>query len=737
MSLRQLPRREELAAALVAIALVAAGTTAWLRRDAAPEERGARPPRRPLDAMLSADRERRTGELSNGLHFVVRANEYPEKRAELRLVVNAGSVLEMEDQRGLAHAVEHMVFRGTEHFPGRAIEKYLESIGMRAGEDINATTGPDETIYQFTVPTDRPEVLDSALAMLADMASRATFDPAEARTEGGIVLSEWRSRHDASDRIEELRDSTLLEHSIYGRRYTIGDTAVLRRFDVAAMRRFYDDWYRPELMSIIVVGDVDTRATMLSVKRYFDGIRPSATPRTRPAVSAPRVHALRAAALTDSEVTGVRLSLVLPRAAEHNVHLGDYRAHLVRQLWRAVLEDRLQAAAEEPGSPLLSASVEYEDVVRPVQAEVISASIVDGTASTSLDMMVEELTRLARHGPTARELHQITESILHRRAEAAQWSDQSDDLADAYVAEFLRGNVPIDRKTSYALATELLPTIGILDIMQAARAVSLDSGALVVAVAPRSGALLDLSPRDLISRARAASAHDVDRKHASLAATRLMPEEPAPGVITSERILPEVDAFEWTLANGMRVILKPTNFASEQLEFRLVGVGGASLASDADYPSAFLSDDIVRTTGVGTVNGRQLARLLDGSSIDFNRSVSDDAVRIWGYGAPREVETIFQLLHLHFTAPRADSAAFRRYRERVIAFAAHRQSDPDAVFRDTVAAVVGSHHQRALRSRFYDDVDLSRSLAFWNARMANAANFTLVLTGDFTLDLVR
>jgi zinc protease len=204
-------------------------------------------------------------------------------------------------------------------------------------------------------------------------------------------------------------------------------------------------------------------------------------------------------------------------------------------------------------------------------------------------------------------------------------------------------------------------------------------------------------------------------------------------------VLPEVDGFEWTLANGMHVILKPTTFTSEQLEFRLVGTGGASLASDADYPSAFLADGVVRATGVGPVSGRQLSRLLDGSSIELNQSVTDDAVSITGDGAPREVETLFQLLHLYFTAARVDSAAFRRYRERARAFGAHRQSDPDAVFHDSVAAVVGSHHPRALRSgpRFFDAVALSRSIAFWNARMSNAANFTLVLTGDFTLDLMR
>jgi len=308
--------REETAAVLVAIALASIGAVFWLRNDNAPAT-CCPPTTRSLGAAIPADPGVRTGQLVNGLRYFVRANKAPKQRAELRLVVNAGAVLEEDDQRGLAHAVEHMAFRGTRKFPRRAVVDYLQSIGMRAGEDINARTNQDEAVYRFTVPTNRPGVLDTAMAILADMAHDVTFDPEEARTEGGIVFSEWRSTRGARDRLSHDRDALLLAGSRYAKRPTIGDTVVLRRFDVRAMRRFYTDWYRPELMAVVVVGDFDAPTVEQQVKRQFSVLPTSPTPRARPSVDVPGVLPSRATTLTDAEATGDACVAVVstPRSA--------------------------------------------------------------------------------------------------------------------------------------------------------------------------------------------------------------------------------------------------------------------------------------------------------------------------------------------------------------------------------------------------------------------------------------
>ena len=300
------PRREDLVAIILAPLVVVLGIVAWVRGDDVGKHLSTAQTAPRLDVPIPADTRIQTGELRNHLHYFVRRNGWPESRAELRLVVNAGSVLEADDQRGLAHAVEHMVFRGTKRFPGHVVENYLESVGMRGGSDINATTSQDETVFHITIPTDRPEVIDTALAILADMAHNATFDPVEAQQEAGVVMSEWRSRSDAGQRLYDERTALLLAGSFYANHPTIGDTAVLRRFDVSAMRRFYTDWYRPELMAVVAVGDFDAAKVERLIVRHFAELPTSATPRSRPAVSVTRGGAPRATVLTDPEATASR-----------------------------------------------------------------------------------------------------------------------------------------------------------------------------------------------------------------------------------------------------------------------------------------------------------------------------------------------------------------------------------------------------------------------------------------------
>jgi zinc protease len=726
------PQRHDILAVLAVVGLLASAVVIRRHNDAA---RSA--PQ--LEAMLEPDAERRGGTLDNGLRYYVRENGSPEHRAELRLVVNAGSVLEDGDQRGLAHAVEHMLFRGTRHFPGRSISNYLESIGMRGGQDVNATTSPDETIYQITIPTDRPEVLDSALAMLADMAHEATFDPVEARAEAGIVLSEWRSRRDVGDRLLTLRDSALLIGSRYGMRETIGDTAVLRRFDLGAMRRFYADWYRPELMGVVVVGDVDAAAAVASVRTYFGAIPRSATARSRPPIATPASRAVRVAALTDAEATTTLLSLWFTRQAAGRVTVGDYRARVAANLWRSILGERYQDVADQPGSPLLSASIERREPVRPLDAEVIDAAVSEDRLVPALDLILQENDRFVRHGPTPAEIERASAMVLRQWRQASQWTQSSTDVADGYVREFLTGDVFIGRSAASDLMSALVPTITSADLQAAARRASSDSGVFLLVTGPEGKALEAISLDSLRAHLRLAGRDTPAAASAQRDSTPWFALHTSPGRIASERTLKDIDTQDWVLENGMRVILKPSQFVQNQFEFRLTGSGGAALASDRDYPSAYYADAVLRSTGVGTLRGRELTRLLDGSAIDFNQSVQDDQISFRGYAAPRDMETLFQVIHLHFVGARSDTVAFRRFRERMISYNGRRTANPDVVFSDSVAAIVQQHRPRALRRSvpFLRGISLSRSITFWNARVANASSFTLVLSGDFAVEQAR
>lgn len=692
-----------------------------------------------LDEPIAVDPTLRSDTLANGLRYYIRENASVDRRIEVRLVVNAGSVLEEEDQRGLAHAVEHMVFRGTRDFPGRTIDQYLESLGMRRGEGANATTTVDETVFRLTIPADRRGALDTALAMLSGMAHEAQFDPAEARGEAGIVFEEWRSRRDASQRVSDDRNVILLAGSPYAARPVIGDTAVLRRFDLHAMRRFYERWYRPELMAVVVVGTIDADEVTDLVARHFGRIPRSALPGRRPKLTVGRVGGLHAAVLADVEATDTRVSLWFPRSPRGFHTRSDYRTALVAGVWRSVLSARMEDAATEAGSPVIDTYVETRRLARPLVAEVVGATVMRDHALPALDLLSAEMAHLARNGATPQEVEERSAAILGQARSSAESGEVSEDLTGEFIDEFLTGNAPITREIAYELARDLLPTITADDVTAFARERTIDSGAVVIVTASTEDSGAGYRPDDLVARARAGSTRTVAAQDAATDWRPLVTPEPVAGRIAFERTIPEAQAWEWTLSNGMRVILKPSRFGYDEIQLRAVAPGGASLASNADYPSAWLSDAVIMSTGIGRLSGPRLDRLIQQTSLTLSPAVSDDAITLEGTTASRDLDTFFQLLHLYFTSPRSDTVAFRRYRDRMISGARDRARDPDAIFLDTVAAVGSGHHPRALRTgpAFYAALSLPAALGFWTDRVSNASAFTVVVTGDFTLGKLR
>ncbi|MFN8573240.1 MAG: insulinase family protein [Gemmatimonadaceae bacterium] len=706
--------------------------------------RRSQPPRVETDdtAPIAIDPDVRIDTLSNGLQYYIRANEGPERRAEFRLVVDAGSVLEEDDQQGLAHAVEHMAFRGTRHFPGSRVVDYLQSIGMRNGDDVNASTGFDETVYRLTVPTDSADAsaVDSAVAMLADWAHDVTFDTAAARREAGVVFEEWRQGTIARRRFSRALDTLLFSGSRYASRFPIGDTATLRRFDVAAMKRFYDRWYRPELMAVIAVGDFRPSDVERLIKQHFGRIPPSATRQPRPQVEIKIPDAPRAAILSDDEATSTHVALWFPRAAQRPNDVAAYRRGLVETLGMAILNDRLDAAAGASDAPLLNAGISLQAVARPTEAFVVTGSAMAQTIPDALRVLTEEVARLSRFGVTKAELERTKEKLLADRRRAEAYLDTSVDLADAMVWHFLSGQPIVGRAGDLALANALLPNIAATDISTFAKSLGLDKGAAIVITtrsAPTAGA--GLSATAMIDAARQAAAEVTEMQRDTLTLPSLISEPASTGRIVSERYVRDADVFDWTLGNGMRVLLKPTRFSDNDVMLRVTSPGGAALADPASYPSAFLSDQVLEATGVGPLAGADLWRLVGNTTVNIGPTVTDYGVQLSGSAESGEMEMLFQLAHLYFVAPRADTAGFRRYQRRSLAVAANRASDPNAALEDSIARTVQGKDPMALTRSvdFVERVSLSRALAFWRARTANASNFTVVLVGDFSLEGVR
>lgn len=692
-----------------------------------------------LDAPIPPDDGLRMATLPNGLRYYVRYVNTSSERTELRLIVNAGSVLEEDDQRGLAHAIEHLAIRGTRPFPQRAAEAYLRGIGMRDGEGINGTTYADETEYRISIPVDRAGALDTSLAILSGIAQSANLDGDDARTESGVIMEEWRSGRDAIQRIADARYSFLLSGTPYAARPPIGDTAVLRRFDARAMRRYYEKWYRPDLMAVIVVGRVDADEAERLIKSHFGGLpHPPGPPPAMTRVSPPPARELRATVVVDPEATDTRVALWFPRPPSHFAVRADYRESLVRWLWLEILQARLDDASLAPGSPLISASTETHRLARPVLSYLVSATTSHAKGGEGLEVITAEAERLAREGPTESELRDRSMSILggaHSRQEAGE---EPEDLAGEFEDHFLTGNAPITRAAAYEMTRDLLGTIEAEDVAAFGRTLAIGPGAVAIVAATSDDPIGGSSPADVVAHVVAGQKRQVVGT-LDLTEPTLGEVTPNAGTVVAEGRNTASSSFIWRLSNGMRVLLRPSSATFDEIEFRLVAPGGASLAGDDEYPSAYLADAIIGETGVGGMSGAQLTRWLQTNSISLKPTMSDGEIALEGSSSPDDLEDFFKLVHLYLTKPRHDTVAFRRYRERAKSWAANRSRDPHDVFSDTLAALMAGRHPRSYRKSvaFMEAMRLDAALDFWRARAANASGMTVAIAGDFSLDDVR
>jgi zinc protease len=678
--------------------------------------------------------------LPNGLRYFIREKKANDNHAELWLIVNAGSVLEEDDQRGLAHAVEHMAIRATRRFPNGAADRYLESLGMRRGEGFNGRTTLDETEYQITIPADRPGAVDTSLAILSDVASAATFEASDARAEAGVVLEEWRTGRDALQRLADARHAVLFAGTRYAGRQAIGDTSVLRRFDLQSMRRFYEKWYRTDRMAIVAVGDFDVDSVKALVQHHFGKLA-----RARGAAELsgeiPRVGTgeLQVAATVDAEATDSRISIWFPRPEVPLRLRADFRAALIGTLWRDIVAARLDMASLQAGSPFLNSYTENRTLARSLQADVVSVTTMDRRSLESLQWLVNILDRLAESGVTRDELNEAATSLMRRMRTWNESGEASADLAREYVAEFLEGDVAMNRASAHEVTRDLLPTIGVRDIADYARERTAGPGAVVLIAATTDDAIGTQTTAALKSALRPDGMRPIADAAGSLAIRGSLMRAPREGDIAQERKHESVGVYEMTLANGIRVFVKPTSHSFNEVQLRLVAPGGASLAAKPHYPSAYYADAIVGQTGVGEHSASRLSRWLNLNSISFERTVSDDAIILEGSAEPVDLEGLFQLLHLHVTSPRADSTAMRRYRERIRSLRRDRGRDPDQLFIDTVIAATTGNDSRAQSqsARFVELLDASAALRFWIERMAHTGSMSVFVVGDIPVDRIR
>ena len=688
-------------------------------------------------APLPLDPAIRTGTLANGLTFFIRRNTLPEKRAALRLVVKAGSIDEADDQRGLAHLLEHMAFNGSSHFKSGELVSYLESIGSRFGPDVNAYTSFDETVYMLEVPTDRDGIVARGLDALSDFAGGIALEAGEIDRERGVVIEEWRGRQGAGTRMEAAQMRALFGDSRYADRMPIGLPEVLKTFLPERLRDFYRDFYRADRMAVIAVGDFDPADMEARIRAAFGGL-PAAAPAPRAVYPVPLYPDTRYVAVSDREAQGSSVTIVHKRPLTGVRTAADYRASVVRSLVHSMAGARFAEIARRPGAPFLRASSGEDRLGRDVDTFTVSARVNDGAIERGLEALAQELARLRQHGFGEAELDRVKKDLVagYERAFNERDKSQTGGFASELVRHFLYGESAPGIAAELELVRGIVPGITAAETSAVVRGLVADERRVVLASFPEKAGVAAASEASLRTALGAGAAARVEPWRDEVSGRALLAERPVPGSVRARRELAELGVTVLTLSNGVEVWLKPTDFRNDQVAFTAYARGGASLASEAEYLDASLSASLVSVAGVGGFSPIDLGKVLAGRIASASSFVTTYTHGISGGATPRDLETALQLVYLHFTAPNHDAEAFALLTRRLEASLANQAQSPGAAFGDRVRRLNTLDHYsvRPIQPEDVGRLNVGRMSAYYDARFRNAADFTFFVVGAFVVE---
>jgi zinc protease len=689
----------------------------------------------PGDELLPSRPGLEVGRLANGLVFYLQRNARPAQRLEIRLAVDVGSIDERDGQQGYAHFLEHLAFRTTRRFPAGQLASFLAAAGMQQGADLNATTGYDETVYRLRLPTGDPAVVRRGFELVADWAGGLAIEDAEVDKERGAILEEWSARRHASSSTFDLHLPVLLEGTRYPRRPPVGERDVLAAATAADLRTFYRGWYRPDRMAVVAIGDLEPAVAEAAIREAFAGLPappPSAfhPPREAP----PERGAPRVSVATDpaAQVALVSLAFSRPAAAERSV--ADYRSRLTRFLFHRVLNARLAEVAQQPEPPFALARTSEVRGVRAATTTLAVALFQPGSHARALASLVAETRRVAEHGVGVNELARHRADLLRDMESAAAEEDRTESsaLADECTRNFLAAEPLPGLAYEYRLARRLLPGLEPAEIQAFARDAFPLSRVAVLVTLPGKPAAPPPPEAEVLQALAAARAQPLTAR-VDRPSTPLVAVAPVPGEIAARRQVPAAGLTEWTLANGIKVVARPTAFQRDEILFTSFRAGGFASVPERDLVPAWTAAEAVRLGGIGNLDLPSLRAALAGKAVEVTPFIGERTAGLRGSSSRADLPVAFQLLHLYLSSPRADPQAFAAYRGRLKELVGNRGSDPEALLDDAEDAALagGDPRHRAWDARVIDEMDLQRSLAVYRELLGNPQGFTFIFVGSF------
>ena len=688
----------------------------------------------PLDPTLVK------GRLDNGLTYYIKENKKPEKKVELRLVVKVGSIVEDEDQLGLAHMAEHMAFNGTKNFKKNDIVSYLQGIGVEFGGDLNAYTGFDETVYILPIPTEQPSNLAKGFQILEDWAHQVTYLDEDIESERAIILEESRLGKSGAERMFKKVYPELFKGSKYAERLPIGKDSIIKNFNPDAIRRFYGDWYRPDLMAVVVVGDITSAEALDYIKKHFSGFSTPASPRARVYAEVPPYQENKAMVVTDKEATGYEFNISYSaQKTNPTTTVEDFKKELVRQLYAGMMSSRFREITQKENAPFMYAGIDFESYAKHYESFSISGSTGTNDVKKGIDAALTEIERVKKFGFTEPEFDRAKKNItsFYER----QWNNRDKTESAVYADEYIRNftdeeTIPgIDAEFTYV--KNLLPKIRLDEVNDVTNLFRNEKNRFSYVMGPDTDMADRLPKPEMIIGMLDAKQQDVSIKpyEEKIVGTVLMSKVPISGKVKSRKVNALLGTTELMLSNGVKVTLKATDFKNDQILLSAYREGGLTNYSLEDKYSAENAASLVSSMGVGEFNPTDLKKVMAGKVAVVTPNISNYTSGFSGSSSKKDIESLFQMFNLFVTEPRKDSVIYRSVVQRGIAQVAMLGANPQIAFIDTLYEVMYDNNPLAPtavpKALNYEKINLGRALEIYKERLGDVGGMHISIVGSF------
>lgn len=695
----------------------------------------------PIDPLV------RYGKLPNGLTYYIRHNELPKDRADFYIAQNVGSILEEENQRGLAHFLEHMAFNGTKNFPDHSIDEFTESIGMRGGENLNAYTSFDETVYMImNAPVTKESSVDSCLLILHDWSNFITLADTAIEKERGVIREEWRTRQDAQTRLWEQQLPKMFPNSRYANRMPIGTIDVIDNFKPDELRAYYHKWYRPDLQAIIIVGDIDVDKVEAAVKKIFKDIPTPVNPALREEFEVADNDLPLVSIATDKEASNAILSIYykhdkLPKDMSATITglVKDY----IQSVAATMMNERFDEMVQKADPPFINAEAWDGDymIAKTKEAWTTAALVKENEIDTALTALVKETERVKRFGFTQSEYDRARINVLKQYETFYNDRDKQKNstFTNEYVRHFTEGGYIPGIETEYALISQIAEAVPVEQVNKYIQDMIGDQNIVISLVGPEKEGLTYPSEENLLRTFMKAQQIPVEPYQETLSNEPLIPQLPVSGKITDIQENQPFDATVMTLSNGIKVVLKHTDFKRDQIVMTATSPGGSTLFGNKDIDNLKVFNDVIGLGGLGNYSVTDLNKLLAGKKVSCSTSLGLDNESVNGSSTPSDLKTLFELIYLNFTAPRVDEEAYKSYENRMIAQLKNLELNPMVAFSDSLTKAIYNNNPRAMRIDVADFKNISypRIMEMYKERFGDASGFVFTFVGNIDTDSIR